>query len=102
MGPPHSIKDVQKLTGCKVALNRFISRLGEKELSFFRLLKLSRKFEWSDEANGDFEKLKVYLTSSHVLTPPVKQEPYYYTMLQLPMWSAQQNSSRTGRARSRI
>ena len=32
MGPPRSIKDVQKLTGCMVALNRFISRLGEKGL----------------------------------------------------------------------
>ena len=30
MGPPRSVKDVQKLTGCMVALNRFISRLGEK------------------------------------------------------------------------
>jgi hypothetical protein len=39
MGPPHSIKDVEKLTGCKAALNTFISRLGEKELPFFKLLK---------------------------------------------------------------
>jgi hypothetical protein len=36
---PHSVKDVQKLTGSMAALNRFISRLGEKELSFFKLLK---------------------------------------------------------------
>jgi hypothetical protein len=33
------IKDVQKLTGCMAALNRFISMLGERGLPFFKLLK---------------------------------------------------------------
>jgi hypothetical protein len=36
---PATIKDVQKLTGCMAALNRFISRLGERGLPFFKLLK---------------------------------------------------------------
>jgi hypothetical protein len=31
MGAPATIKDVQKLTGCMAALNRFISQLGERE-----------------------------------------------------------------------
>jgi hypothetical protein len=39
MEAPTTIKDVQKLTGCMAALNRFISRLGERELRFFKLLK---------------------------------------------------------------
>ena len=39
MGPPRSVKDVQKLTGCMVALNRFISRLGKKGLPFFKLVR---------------------------------------------------------------
>jgi hypothetical protein len=39
MQAPTSIKDVQKLTGCMAALNRFISRLGERGLPFFKLLK---------------------------------------------------------------
>jgi hypothetical protein len=30
MEAPKTIKDVQKLTGCMAALNRFISRLGER------------------------------------------------------------------------
>jgi hypothetical protein len=30
MGAPATIKDMQKLTGCMAALNRFISRLGER------------------------------------------------------------------------
>ena len=57
-----------------VALNRFISRLGEKGLPFFKLLKKTDKFEWIEEANKAFKKLKAYLTSSPVLTPPKKYE----------------------------
>jgi hypothetical protein len=39
MDAPQTIKDVQKLTGYMAALNRFISRLGERGLPFFKLLK---------------------------------------------------------------
>jgi hypothetical protein len=39
MKAPTCIKDVQKLTECMVALNRFISKLGEHGLPFFKLLK---------------------------------------------------------------
>jgi hypothetical protein len=74
MRPPQCIKDVQKLTGCMAALNRFISRLGEKGLPFFKLLKKSDKFKWTEEANKTFEKLKTYLTSSPILTPLKKNK----------------------------
>jgi hypothetical protein len=43
MKPPTCIRDVQKLTGCMAALSRFISRLGEKGLPFFKLLKAQEK-----------------------------------------------------------
>ena len=39
MDAPATINDVQKLTGCMAALNRFLSRLGERGLPFFKLLK---------------------------------------------------------------
>jgi hypothetical protein len=39
MKAPTYIKDVQKITGCVTALNRFISKLGERGLPFFKLLK---------------------------------------------------------------
>jgi hypothetical protein len=74
MGHPHCVQDVQKLAGCMVALNRFISRLGEKGLPFFKLLKKTGKFEWTEEAKDAFEKLKAYLTTSPILTPPKKHE----------------------------
>jgi hypothetical protein len=74
MGPPRCIKDVKKLIGCTAALNRFISRLGEKRTTFFKLLKKTGKFEWTEEAKNAFKKLKAYLTSSPILTPPKKHE----------------------------
>jgi hypothetical protein len=74
MTTPRSIKDVQKLTGSMAALNRFISRLGKKGLPFFKLLKKIDKFEWTEEAKEAFESLKMYLTSSPILTPPKKNE----------------------------
>ena len=46
---PKKVKDVQKLIGCMAALSCFISRLGEKGLPFFKLLKASEKFEWSEK-----------------------------------------------------
>jgi hypothetical protein len=47
MKAPTCIKDVQKLTGCMAALNRFISKLGERGLPFFKLLKHQEKFVWT-------------------------------------------------------
>ena len=38
MKPPTCVKDIKKLTGCMAALSRFISRLDEKGLPFFKLL----------------------------------------------------------------
>ena len=51
-------------------LSRFISRLGEKGLPFFQLLKASEKFEWSEEADAAITQLKQFLTSPPVLTTP--------------------------------
>ena len=67
---PKKVKDVQKLTGCMAALSRFISRLGEKGLPFFQLLKASEKFEWSEGVDVAFTQLKQFLTSPPVLTAP--------------------------------
>jgi hypothetical protein len=41
---PTRKKDVMKLTGMMAALGSFISKLGEKGLPFFNLLKTSDKF----------------------------------------------------------
>src|SRR5436190_11670054 len=44
-----ALKDVQKLTGCMAALSRFISRLREQAIPFFKLLKKQNKFQWTPE-----------------------------------------------------
>jgi hypothetical protein len=74
MGAPATIKDVQKLTGCMAALNRFISRLGERGLPFFKLLKRQDKFQWIEEAERALQDLKHHLQSPPVLTAPLPGE----------------------------
>jgi hypothetical protein len=54
MQPPKNVKDIQNLTGCMVSLSHFISRLGEKGMPFFKLLKASEKFVWSEDADAAF------------------------------------------------
>jgi hypothetical protein len=54
MRPPAHIKDVQKLTGCLAALSRFISRLVEWALPFFKLLRKSGPFVWTEDAKEAF------------------------------------------------
>ena len=56
------------------ALSRFISRLGEKGLSFFKLLKASERFSWSKEADIAFEQLKLFLTKPLMMTAPRPDE----------------------------
>jgi hypothetical protein len=56
-------------------LSCFILRLGEKGLAFFfKLLKASEKFVWSEEADVAFTQLKEFLTSPPVLTAPQKDD----------------------------
>jgi hypothetical protein len=70
MRPPARLKDVQKLTGSLAALSRFISRLAEKALPFFKLMRGSGPFTWTEEAEQAFQEMKQYLTSLPVLVAP--------------------------------
>ena len=74
MHKPSCKKDVMKLTGMMAALGHFISKLDEKGLPFFKLLKKVDKFIWDDEAWKVFNKLKDSLTSPPIMTPPVAKE----------------------------
>jgi hypothetical protein len=74
MAKPSNKKDVMKLIGMMVALSRFISKLGEKGLPFFEILKKVDKFVWEDEAQKSFEALKESLTTPPVMTPPIPRE----------------------------
>jgi hypothetical protein len=56
------------------ALGRFISKLSEKGLPFFKLLKKADKFVWDDKAQKTFEALKEYLMMPPIMTTPVPGE----------------------------
>ena len=60
--------------GCLAALSCFISRLGEKGLPLYRLLRKSECFSWTPEAEEALTKLKALLTNPPVLVPPTKGE----------------------------
>jgi hypothetical protein len=74
MKAPTSIKDVQKLTECIAALNRFISKLEEWGLPFFKLLKHQEMFMWTPEADQALAQLKDFISKPPVLTAPRKKE----------------------------
>jgi len=75
MGPIRDVKGVQRVTGCLAALSRFISRLGEKALPLYRLLKKVERFSWTPEAEEALNNLKKTLTFALVLVPPQPAEP---------------------------
>jgi hypothetical protein len=58
MQPPKTLQHVQQLTGRLAALSRFISKLGEKALPFYRLLRKMNNFTWTEEAQVAFDDLK--------------------------------------------
>ena len=74
MGPIQDLKGVQRVMGCLAALSRFISRLGEKGLPLYRLLRKSERFVWTPEAKEALTKFKALLTNPPVLVPPTKGE----------------------------
>jgi hypothetical protein len=53
-----------------VALNRFISKLGERGMPFYKLLRKADDFQWDDQAAVAFVELKQYLKSLPTLVPP--------------------------------
>jgi hypothetical protein len=51
MQDPIFVKDVQKLTGRVVVLNRFIPRAAKRSLPFFQVLRSAKNFQWSEPRN---------------------------------------------------
>ena len=72
---PTDLKQVQKLAGCVAALSRFISKLGEKALPLYKLLRCTNNFEWTNTATAGLEKIKNLLASNPILAAPGVGEP---------------------------
>ncbi|KAL5829304.1 hypothetical protein ACOSQ3_018772 [Xanthoceras sorbifolium] len=71
---PKSIKDVQKLTGRLVALNRFISKSSEKCKPFFDSLRKSKSFDWNQTSEDALQNIKRYLVDPPLLSKPKEGE----------------------------
>jgi hypothetical protein len=63
--------------GCLAALSSFISRLGEKGLPLYRLLKKHEHFSWTIETQKVLDRVKVTLAHTPILTPPRDDESLY-------------------------
>ncbi|XP_012853665.1 PREDICTED: uncharacterized protein LOC105973192 [Erythranthe guttata] len=77
MTPPRSIKEVQSLAGKMVALGRFISRMADKSLPFFKVLRKAAQFEWTDKCQLAFEALKTSLSRLPILSTPERNETLF-------------------------
>jgi hypothetical protein len=70
MQPPSSRKEVQRLMGRIVSLNRFISKVAERSLPFFKVLRVNSIFQWGAEQQQAFEDLRNYLEEAAVMSKP--------------------------------
>jgi hypothetical protein len=63
--------------GSLATLSRFISRLAERALPFFKLLRKSGPLSWTEEVEQAFQELKQHLVSLPILVAPEPGEPLY-------------------------
>jgi hypothetical protein len=74
MGPIKDLKGIHRVMGCLAALSRFISRLGERGLPLYRLLRKTECFTWTPEAEEALGNLKALLMNAPILEPPAAGE----------------------------
>ena len=69
------LRDVQNFTGCLASVSRFLSRLGERALPLYQLMKKTSPFEWNGKADEAFQDLKRMLSTTPVLAARAEKEP---------------------------
>jgi hypothetical protein len=57
-----------------VALSQFISKLDERGMPFYKLLRKANGFQWDGQAASSFVHLKEYLKSLPTLVPPQHED----------------------------
>jgi hypothetical protein len=88
MGPIQDLKGVQRVMGCLAALSCFISRLGERGLPLYRLLRKAECFAWTPEAEEALGNLKALLTKAPILVPQLMEKPSWSTSPRPLRWLA--------------
>ena len=77
--PLQTLKEMQKLAGGVTSLGRFISKLGERALPFFKLMKKKGPFEWTPETDLAFRDLNRYLPALQWWRP-APSSPWCFTL----------------------
>jgi hypothetical protein len=75
MKPLQSRKEVERLTGRITALNRFMSKLAERRLPFFAVLRGSNSFQWGAQQEIAFYALKYHIQKVPTLASPQPSQP---------------------------
>jgi hypothetical protein len=84
LDPPTQLRDVQKFAGCLASLSRFVSRLGEKGMLQYQLMKKTDHFVWSQCADDAFNDLKRALSTAPILAAPAPREPMLFYIAATP------------------
>ncbi|XP_072087011.1 uncharacterized protein [Arachis hypogaea] len=77
MVSPKIVKEVQRLTGRLAALSRFVPCLASTSVPFFQTIKKKNKFEWNDDCERAFSKLKATLSQPLILQKPLQGEDLF-------------------------
>jgi len=72
--PPRNVNEVQRFLGKVNYLSRFCSKLAERNLPFFDILRNARDFAWTEQCQAAFEELRAHLASLPTLSSPIKGE----------------------------
>ena len=78
LAKPKCINDVQRLAGRIAALSQFISRLGEKAIPLYQMLKKTDNFVWSDAANARAVSMAIVVERKEACKEYPVQCPVYY------------------------
>ncbi|XP_073353583.1 uncharacterized protein [Aegilops tauschii subsp. strangulata] len=70
-----TLLDDLKETFANLREYKFLSRLGERALPLYQLMKKTAPFEWNDQADEAFWDLKRMLSTAPVLAAPAEKEP---------------------------
>ena len=79
MAPPVDVRGVRGFIGCVSYYRRFCPKFSEIATPLIQLTKKHAKFEWTDECQGAFDKLKNLLTEAPTLAFPDPSREYTHT-----------------------
>ena len=74
--PPRNVTEVRSFLGLVGYYKRFVKGFSMIAASMTRLLQKNVKFEWGEECQRSFDKLKEFLTEASVLTQPTCGKEY--------------------------